>query len=111
MASVTTYFIYDKPVTVNCTVTSLPLPDSIYWQWEDRDEMTSAAPLSRSKGVATSLLTVASSTSHRRKLYCWATNQIGDQLVPCNFTIRGEWYYLLIALPFKIGTQYTFFLY
>ncbi|KAK8391531.1 hypothetical protein O3P69_017230 [Scylla paramamosain] len=88
VASVTTYFIYDKPVTVNCSVTSLPSPDSIYWQWEDRDEMTSVEPLRRGGGVATSLLTVAPSTNHRRKLYCWATNQIGDQIVPCNFTIR-----------------------
>lgn len=107
VTSVTTYFIYDKPVTVNCTVTSHPPTNSIYWQWEDRDEMTSAAPLRRGGGVATSLLTVEPSSSHRRNLYCWATNEIGDQIIPCNFTIRGK-ENLYVTKPLRIGIYVSY---
>ncbi|XP_050734633.1 uncharacterized protein LOC127007530 [Eriocheir sinensis] len=83
-----TYFIYDKPVAANCTVTSHPPATAIYWRWDESDEMTSAAPLRTDGGVVTSLLTVRPSGSPQRNLYCWAVNEIGGQMVPCNYTIK-----------------------
>ncbi|XP_045597325.2 uncharacterized protein [Procambarus clarkii] len=89
LTSLTTYFIYDKPVNITCTVTSHPPVTSIHWQWKNNDDPTSTPVTSRRTEVTSAQLTVRPYPGGEdRTLSCWGVNEMGAQLHPCKFSIK-----------------------
>ncbi|XP_042241657.1 sialoadhesin-like [Homarus americanus] len=89
LTSPTTYFIYDKPINITCTVSSYPAVKSIQWQWNNSNEIISEQPITESLDRASAQLTVNPVASPEdRALSCWAVNEMGKQTKPCGFSVK-----------------------
>ncbi|XP_071530325.1 B-cell receptor CD22-like isoform X2 [Panulirus ornatus] len=89
LTSPTTYFIYDKPINITCTVSSYPAVRSIQWQWNNSNEVILTQPTSESVDRASAQLTVRPVQSPEdRALSCWAVNEMGKQTQPCGFSVK-----------------------
>lgn len=85
----TTYFIYDKPINVTCTLSSYPPVTSIHWQWNNSNEVIMTKPINAELEKSFSQLTVNPIQSREdRALSCWAVNEMGSQTKPCGFTFK-----------------------
>ncbi|XP_037787419.1 hemicentin-1-like [Penaeus monodon] len=89
LTSPTTYFIYDKPINVTCTVSAYPSVNYIQWQWNNSNELTKTPPVTESREKASSQLTVFPTEGREdRVLSCWAVNEMGRQVKPCGFSVK-----------------------
>ncbi|XP_053645077.1 uncharacterized protein [Cherax quadricarinatus] len=89
LTSLTTYFIYDKPINITCTVTSHPPVSCIHWQWKNNDEVSSSAPTNVKNEVSWAVLTVRPYPGGEdRTLSCWGVNDMGTQVQPCKLAIK-----------------------
>ncbi|XP_069181042.1 kin of IRRE-like protein 2 isoform X2 [Procambarus clarkii] len=89
LTSHTTYFIYDKPINITCTVSSYPAVNTIQWQWNNSHEVIVTQPEGESQDRASSQLTVQPVVSPEdRALSCWAVNEMGKQAQPCSFSVK-----------------------
>ncbi|XP_068241323.1 B-cell receptor CD22-like [Palaemon carinicauda] len=87
--SPTTYFIYDKPINVTCTVASYPAVRAIQWQWNSSTDVISTMPISEEDERVSAQLTVEPIKSKEdRTLTCWAVNEMGKQSRPCGFSVK-----------------------
>nr|XP_045604895.1 uncharacterized protein LOC123762426 [Procambarus clarkii] len=88
--SPTTYFIYDKPINVTCSVSSFPPVRSILWQWNSSSEVISTEVTNEEEQQRTwAQLTVEPiQTREDRTLTCWAVNEMGKQATPCGFAVK-----------------------
>ncbi|KAK8735158.1 hypothetical protein OTU49_005530 [Cherax quadricarinatus] len=88
--SPTTYFIYDKPINVTCSVSSFPPVRSILWQWNSSNEVISTEVTNEDEQQRTwSQLSVEPiQTKEDRTLTCWAVNEMGKQTTPCGFAVK-----------------------
>ncbi|KAK7067960.1 hypothetical protein SK128_021896, partial [Halocaridina rubra] len=85
----TTYFIYDKPINVTCTVASNPSVSSIYWQWNNSNDVIKTDIISTEEEISSAQLTVNPLTNREdRALSCWAENEMGKQTKACGFTFK-----------------------
>ncbi|XP_076065317.1 neural cell adhesion molecule 2-like [Oratosquilla oratoria] len=89
VTSPTTFFIYDKPINVTCTVSSYPPVDKIQWRWNNSQDIIRTRPSTAAPNHATAqLLVQPSKTNEDRELSCWGVNEEGRQPTPCRFTIK-----------------------
>ncbi|ROT78551.1 putative hemicentin-2 [Penaeus vannamei] len=89
LTSPTTYFIYDKPINVTCTVSAYPSVSYIQWQWNNSNELTKTPPVTESREKVSSQLTVFPTEGREdRVLSCWAVNEMGKQVKPCGFSVK-----------------------
>ncbi|XP_042874392.1 hemicentin-1-like [Penaeus japonicus] len=87
--SPTTYFIYDKPINVTCSVTSFPPVTEIHWQWNSSNDVISTEPITEEEERVSAQLTVEPIKSREdRTLTCWAVNEMGKQSRPCGFAVK-----------------------
>ncbi|XP_071530298.1 uncharacterized protein [Panulirus ornatus] len=87
--SPTTYFIYDKPINVTCSVSSYPPVRSIQWQWNSSSDVISTEVISEVDERTWAQLTVEPIQSREdRTLTCWAVNEMGKQSAPCGFSVK-----------------------
>ncbi|KAK8735154.1 hypothetical protein OTU49_005525, partial [Cherax quadricarinatus] len=81
--SPTTYFIYDRPIKVTCTVSSFPPVTAIQWQWNSSVEVLRTTAVIHYLDQATAYLHVYPKHEQEdRALSCWAINQMGIQQKP-----------------------------
>ncbi|CAL4173722.1 unnamed protein product, partial [Meganyctiphanes norvegica] len=86
----TTYFIYDKPINVSCTVSSYPPVHDIQWRWNSSNEVITSQPTKISNGhMWASLRVDPTHENDDRELTCWAVNDMGRQEVPCSFSVKS----------------------
>ena len=84
-----TYFIYDRPINVTCTVSAFPPASAILWRWNSSSEVMRAAPETLQHEKTTAMLTVhPQQRQEDRALSCWAVNEMGRQLKPCSFSVK-----------------------
>ncbi|KAK4286791.1 hypothetical protein Pmani_040120, partial [Petrolisthes manimaculis] len=87
--SPTTYFIYDKPINVTCSVSSYPPVRSIQWQWNSSNDVLSTSVAGELEERVSAQLTVQPTQSKEdRTLTCWAVNEMGKQTAPCGFSVK-----------------------
>nr|XP_053643303.1 B-cell receptor CD22-like [Cherax quadricarinatus] len=87
--SPTTYFIYDRPIKVTCTVSSFPPVTAIQWQWNSSVEVLRTTAVIHYLDQATAYLHVYPKHEQEdRALSCWAINQMGIQQKPCAFSVK-----------------------
>lgn len=92
--SPTTYFIYDKPINVTCSVSSYPPVDGISWQWNSSSNpfsanITGEEDEEEEEPKAWAQLTVKpTETREDRTLTCKAFNEMGMQETPCGFSVK-----------------------
>ncbi|KAK4318899.1 hypothetical protein Pmani_010128 [Petrolisthes manimaculis] len=88
----TTYFIYDKPINVTCTVTSHPPPSTILWRWNSSSEVIrtprSSLQYPGQEEAAAQLTVYPEPQQEDRALSCWAVNEMGRQNTPCGFSVK-----------------------
>ncbi|CAL4125964.1 unnamed protein product [Meganyctiphanes norvegica] len=88
--SPTTYFIYDKPINITCTVSGHPGVTSIKWQWNSSSEEIEMPPIIGSHDRASAMLEVHPNRSlEPRELSCWGVNVMGVQPEGCHFTVKA----------------------
>ncbi|XP_045127235.1 hemicentin-1-like isoform X2 [Portunus trituberculatus] len=84
-----TYFIYDRPINVTCTVSAFPPASAILWRWNSSSDVIKAAPEIIQQEKTTAMLTVhLQQRQEDRALSCWAVNEMGRQLKPCTFSVK-----------------------
>ncbi|XP_050734369.1 neural cell adhesion molecule 2-like isoform X2 [Eriocheir sinensis] len=92
--SPTTYFIYDKPINVTCSVSSYPPVKAIQWQWNSSNDVLSTVITGEEdeeeeEPKVWAQLTVEPTQSREdRTLTCWAVNEMGKQKTPCGFSVK-----------------------
>ncbi|KAK3855222.1 hypothetical protein Pcinc_038362, partial [Petrolisthes cinctipes] len=87
--SPTTYFIYDKPINITCTVSSYPSVKSIRWQWNNSKEVLESLPVPEPDNQSSAQITVYPvQNPEDRALSCWAVNEMGKQTQPCGFSVK-----------------------
>lgn len=92
--SPTTYFIYDKPINVTCSVSSYPPVKAIQWQWNSSNDVLSTVITGEEdeeeeEPRVWAQLTVEPTQSREdRTLTCWAVNEMGKQKTPCGFSVK-----------------------
>ncbi|XP_045127549.1 uncharacterized protein LOC123514035 isoform X2 [Portunus trituberculatus] len=85
----TTYFIYDKPINVTCTVTSHPPAKAVHWQWNSSNDVIKTQLVeATTERVSTQLSVAPIETYEDRLLSCWAVNEMGRQQRACGFSIK-----------------------
>ncbi|CAL4065684.1 unnamed protein product, partial [Meganyctiphanes norvegica] len=85
----TTFFIYDRPINITCTVASYPPVTSVLWRWNSSDNVLSTQPITDNYDQVTAQLTVHPSKSKEdRILSCWAENEMGEQTTLCKFSVK-----------------------
>ncbi|XP_042237410.1 uncharacterized protein LOC121876399 [Homarus americanus] len=89
LTSPTTYFIYDKPINVTCTVTSHPPVKAVHWQWNSSSDVIKTQQVTEpTERVSTQLTVFPIETYEDRLLSCWAVNEMGRQPLACGFSIK-----------------------
>ncbi|XP_050695529.1 hemicentin-1-like isoform X2 [Eriocheir sinensis] len=85
----TTYFIYDQPINVSCTVTSHPPATDVHWQWNSSNDVIKTQKVeAKTERVSTQLSVAPIETYEDRLLSCWAVNEMGRQQRACGFSIK-----------------------
>ncbi|XP_045127165.1 hemicentin-1-like [Portunus trituberculatus] len=95
--SPTTYFIYDKPINVTCSVSSYPPVKAIQWQWNSSNDVLSTVITGEEEDddeddeeprVWAQLTVEPTQSREDRTLTCWAVNEMGKQTTPCGFSVK-----------------------
>ncbi|XP_063590263.1 hemicentin-2-like [Penaeus indicus] len=88
--SPTTYFIYDKPINVTCTVSAHPPVQTITWQWNSSEEVVAIQQVraGRLEQITAQLTVHPVESKEDRILSCWAVNVMGKQEHACGFSIK-----------------------
>ncbi|CAL4075711.1 unnamed protein product [Meganyctiphanes norvegica] len=85
----TTYFIFDKPINISCSVTSYPPVPKILWRWNNSGDIIYMDPITIEGETVTSEMTVYPTVDQEdRTLTCWGENQMGKQERTCTFYVK-----------------------
>ncbi|KAA0189576.1 hypothetical protein HAZT_HAZT005234 [Hyalella azteca] len=89
-----TYFIYDEPINVTCSIASYPPVHNIEWRWNGSGEITTTQITDAERSdtllqdrVTAHFTVYPSKASDDRHLSCLGVNEMGAQRQPCNFSI------------------------